>query len=284
MNSFFTGKLVNYLIAFVSAVLLIFNVTNVKTAEPSINLDDYELVYADEFDGAALDHAKWRRHNDEGVRRGGYWTEDMVSVRDGNLVITTKYREDGKFGPGWYTGAISTEGIFEQAFGYYECRCILPKGQGLWSAFWLMNPDVGKVLGDATQGTEIDVFESPFYHLGKGFNNKVTSNLHYNGYGLMTRYWNIGVFNLDNNPYENYNTYGLLWTPDEYIIYINGNPVGSSHYGGVSKKPEYMILSCEVEGAEAQPTYGWSGNPEKNNKDTFSAEFLVDYVRAYKAK
>lgn len=284
MSSLFTGTVANYVVALVSAILLLFNVTTVRVAEPEINLDDYELTFADEFDSDQLDLSKWRPHNFEGKRRGGYWTMDMTSVNDGNLTITTKYREDGQFGPGWYTSGISTQGLFEQAYGYFECRCILPKGQGLWSAFWLTNPNVNQVLGNGKQGAEIDIFESPFYHLGEGKRNKVTSNLHFNGYDLQTRYHNIVISALNNDPYENYNTYGLKWTPDEYIIYINGVEVKRSHYGGVSQQNEYMILSCEIEGAETKPTYGWSGNIEKNDKGTFSAEFVVDYVRAYKLK
>ncbi len=284
MSAFTTGKIVNGLVAFVSAILLIFNTTTIKTSKPQINLDDFELTFSDEFDGDTLDTSKWRAHNSEGVRRGGYWTTDMAKVEDGNLVITTKYLEDGKFGAGWYTSGISTQDRFSQKYGYFECRCILPEGQGLWSAFWLTNPNVSKVLHDATKGTEIDVFESPFSHLKGERRNKVTSNLHYNGYDLQTKYKNIKITNIGNDPYKNYNTYGLLWTPDEYVIYINGYEVAKSHYGGVSQEEEYMILSCEIEGAAARPTGGWSGNIEKNDKSTFSAEYKVDYVRAYKMK
>ena len=156
-----------------------------------------------------------------------------------------------------------------------------PKGQGLWSAFWMINPNVGKVSDDATQGAELDIMESPFWHLGGMLNRKITQNIHYSGYDLQTKYKNVGIFNLDNDPYENYNTYGLLWTPEEYVFYINGREVAHTSYGGVSTQPEYMILSCEVDGGNGKPTFGWSGNIEKNDKASFTAEFKVDYVRAY---
>ena len=283
--NFFLNKILNFLIAFVNTILLIFNVSPVDPGADAIDLDDYRLTFSDEFDGDRLDTSKWRAHNAEGIRRGGYWTPDMAEVRDGELVIKTQYLPDGKFGAGWYTAGLSTQGKFEQTYGYYECRCILAKGQGLWSAFWLTNPNVSKVLnGKADKGAEIDVFESPFYYKGGTAKNKVTSNIHFNGYELQTRYSNVGIFSLDNDPYEEYNTYGVLWTADEYIFYINGKEVARSSYGGVSQEPEYMILSCEVDGAEGKPTFGWSGNIENNSKDTFSAEFRVDYVRAYAAK
>ncbi|MBQ7547125.1 MAG: glycoside hydrolase family 16 protein [Clostridia bacterium] len=281
-NSLTLGKLANWLTAFVSALLLIVNVRPVNMKSEPINLDQYKLVFADEFDGDALNTDLWRVHNFEGVRKGGYWSMDQASVRDGNLVIRTEYKEDGKFGSGWYTCGIATQHTYEHKYGYYECRCILPKGQGMWSAFWLMNPNVNRTDGTAIAGEEIDVFESPYYFRRGNASHMVTSNLHYNGYELQTKYQNVVISKLDNDPYENYNTYGLLWTPEEYVFYVNGHEVGRSSFGGVSQENEYMILSCEVDGAAATPTFGWSGHIERNSDpQNFCAEFYVDYVRVY---
>ena len=277
----FPAKFLNFMIALVNAILLIFNTSNAAKKDVTLDLTGYELTFADEFDGDALDMTKWREHDGGGVRKGGYWSTDLARIEDGNLIITTQYKEDGAYGPGWYTCGLDTSKCFKQAYGYFECRCILPKGQGLWSAFWMTNSNVWKVSDDATQGAELDIMESPFWHLGGAMNRKITQNIHYSGYDLDTKYKNVGIFNLDNDPYENYNTYGLKWTPDEYVFYINGREVARTDYGGVSTQPEYMIVSCEVDGGDGAPTFGWSGNIEKNDKATFRAEFKVDYVRAY---
>lgn len=279
-TSILTGTLANIATALVSAILLIFNVTSVEGKQPTFSTDGYTLVFEDNFDGNELDTGKWRAHNSQGLRKGGYWSLDQVSLTDGNLRITTEYLEDGKFGSGWYTAGISTRDRFEATYGYYECRCILPKGQGLWSAFWLTNPNVSKEGVGSENGVEIDVFESPYYFLGDGNNYKVTSNLHYNGYELKTKYKNVGITALDNNPYENYNTYGMLWTEKGYTFYVNGVEVAFSDYKEISKANEYLILSCEVDGAAATPTYGWSGKITRN-EDNFSTDFIVDYVRVY---
>ena len=126
------------------------------------------------------------------------------------------------------------------------------------------------------------MFESPYgYKSGKDA-WKVTSNIHYNGYELQTRYQNVVISALNNDPYENFNTYGLLWTPNEYVFYINGHEVGRSAFGGVSQVKEYMVLSCEVDGAAATPTFGWSGDIRLNRDGkNFTSEFVVDYVRVY---
>ena len=280
MNTF-PAKFLNFMIAFVNMLLLLFHTSAVKPTANQIDVSGMTLTFSDEFDGDALDASKWGAHGSYGMRKGGYWSPSQATVENGNLVIRTQYKADGEYGPGWYTCGLDTSRAFRQAYGYFECRCILPKGQGLWSAFWMINSNVGKVSDDATQGAELDIMESPFWHLGGSRGWKITQNIHYSGYELETKYHNIGIFKLDNDPYETYNTYGLKWTPEEYVFYINGYEVARSTYGGVSTQPEYMILSCEVDGGDGKPTFGWSGNIEKNDKASFCAEYKVDYVRAY---
>ena len=276
------AKLENAVIKAVNTLLVLFHSSRAERTGEKIDTGGMVLTFEDHFDGDRLNEDVWRAHNFYGVRKGGYWSGSQVRLENSNLVITTQYREDGEFGPGWYTAGIETEDKFEQTYGYFECRCILAKGQGLWSAFWMMNEHVHRVVGHSRNGAEIDIMEAPFWFRGENKRNMVTLNLHYNGYRLHTRYKNVGIFRLDNDPYENYNTYGVKWTPEAYTFYINGYPVAKTAWGGVSSKPEFLILSCEVDGGYAMPTKGWSGDIERNDKKTFKAEFLVDYVRAYR--
>ena len=278
----FPAKFLNLMIALVNVLLILFHTSPVNKRANRINVDDFELTFEDDFDGDSLDTEKWGAHGSFGVRKGGYWSPGQARVEDGNLIISTQYKEDGAYGPVWYTCGLDTSRSFLQTYGYFECRCILPKGEGLWSAFWMINSNVGKVSGDALQGAELDIMESPFWHLEGKRSWRITQNIHYSGYDLKTKYHNVGIFKLDNDPYENYNTYGLLWTPEEYVFYINGYEVARTDYGGVSTQPEYMILSCEVDGGDGRPTFGWSGNITNNDPGAFLAEFKVDYVRAYK--
>ena len=137
-----------------------------------LNLEErFELTWADEFDGDELDKSVWQTEWWVTERKGGFWHEDMISVKDGNLIITTAYFDEplenrylDKWGdkidfkeykPGWYSACITTNGSFEQTYGYYECRCILPKSAGMWSAFWMMNEGVYNVDGSGKDGTEV---------------------------------------------------------------------------------------------------------------------------------
>ena len=198
-------------------------------AGEEVDMDKFELTFADEFDGE-LDRSVWSGHYQYGnktvSRKGSYWNQYLAETKDGNLVIPVLYLEDGMGGEGagWYTAGIDTDADapngFSQKFGYFECRCILPEGADVWSAFWLMNSGVFDVDGSGQDGTEIDIFESDGYE--KLLNRNVSSNLHFDGYGDAHQKMGAKRFLIKNNPYEEYNTYGLEWNEDEYIFYING--------------------------------------------------------------
>lgn len=266
----------------------------------TISLDEFELVWSDEFDGDSLDKSKWEYNWWETQRKGGYWHEDMVSVKDGNLVIKTEYlseplenyyydtwhdRIDFKeYKAGYYTGIVRSR--YEQCYGYFEVRCMLPAAQGLWSAFWMMNDKVENVDGSGEDGTEVDIFESFYYKDHWWGNDCVVSGIHYDGYGEGHKGDSIGKTFIENDPYTEYNTYGLEWTEDEYIFYLNGVETGRLSTGGVSQNPEYLILSCEVSGENgiASGDRHGAGKIGKTPEKNWPAEFKVDYVRCYKHK
>lgn len=246
-----------------------------------LDLDKFTQTFSEEFDGE-LDRTVWSGHYQYGnttvSRKGSYWNQYLATTKDGNLVIPVVYLEDGMGGEGagWYSAGIDTDNDakngFSQKFGYFECRCILPKGKDIWSAFWLMNSGVFDEDGNGRDGTEIDIFESDCY--GDMFENAVTSNLHFDGYNEAHQKLGAKQFLLKNNPYEEFNTYGLEWNENEYIFYINGVETFRTDFGGVSQNEEYLILSVEMKGEDGTPS-------ERENVPAESAEFIVDYVRVY---
>ncbi|MBQ6164350.1 MAG: glycoside hydrolase family 16 protein [Clostridia bacterium] len=251
------------------------------------NEENLDLVWSDEFDGDALDASKWHGHYcsaEATIRRGSYWSTDMAVVEDGCLHIKTQYLPEGLNGngkPGWYTCGIDTSGLYEQTFGYFEVRCILPKGSGLWSAFWMLSNGMGQVGNGGEDGAEIDIFESPFY--GERFSRRVSSNIHIDGYGADLKSNHVcEAYLLRNDPYETFNTYGLEWNEKEYIFYVNGIETGRSSFGGTAKVPEFMILSVEVGGENAEPGDSWAG--ASLAPGDAPTDFVIDYVRAYQYK
>ena len=249
-----------------------------------LDTDKFELTFSDEFDGE-LDRSVWSGHYQYGnkteARKGSYWNQYLAQTKDGNLIIPVTYLKDGMGGKGagWYSAGIDTDGDapggFSQKFGYFECRCILPEGADIWSAFWLMNEGVYNEDGDGRDGTEIDIFESNCY--GDVLNKSITTNLHFDGYGEKHQNFGAAKFLIKNNPYKEFNTYGLEWNESEYIFYINGVETFRTSYGGVSQNEEYLILSVEMKGENGIPS-------DRDNSEGKEAQFIVDYVRVYQYK
>ena len=249
-----------------------------------LDMGKFKETFSDDFD-TELNRNVWSGHYQYGnttvSRKGSYWNQYLAETKDGNLVIPVVYLEEGMGGKGagWYTAGIDTDSDapdgFSQKFGYFECRCILPKGADIWSAFWLMNSGVFDEDGSGRDGTEVDIFESDGYE--KLNKNNISSNLHFDGYNEAHQKLGAKRFLIKNNPYENFNTYGLEWNENEYIFYINGVETFRTSFGGVSQNEEYMILSVEMRGEEGVPS-------ERENIPAEGAEFIVDYVKVYQYK
>ena len=129
-------KFVNIMIDVIHRMLMVIRFPWKPKTERTVDMSKFTQVFKEDFDGDSLNTDVWT-HYRQGVRKGGYWDKDQASLRDGCLVIRSEYKEDGRFGAGFYTDRIDTRRKYEQTYGYFECRCILPAAEGLWSAFWL---------------------------------------------------------------------------------------------------------------------------------------------------
>lgn len=72
-----------------------------------LDISSMKLVFEDDFD-KELDRSVWKTTADRPERRGGYWSDEQCFTENGNLIIRTEYKKNGKYGDGWYTGTCST--------------------------------------------------------------------------------------------------------------------------------------------------------------------------------
>jgi beta-glucanase (GH16 family) len=231
------------------------------------------LDWSDEFDGPVLDRTKWVPEtggNGWGNDELEFYTArpENVRVDGGNLVIEAR-RED--YGGRHTTSArIKTAGKVERTFGRYEARIKVPRGQGIWPAFWLLGADVDKV-GWPRCG-EIDVMEN----IGRE-PNVVHGTLHGPGYSGEHGIGKPSV--LERGTYaDDFHVYAVEWEPREIrwyrdgILYHTARP-DTVKGDWVFEHPFFVILNLAVGGA-------WPGNPDATT--AFPQQMLVDYVRVYR--
>lgn len=274
----FTGKLKAFF-ATIMAIIQLFGVVVSDNPGPvlgdEIDLNDYQIIFSDEFRSDRLNTEVWQEVSDLGT--GEIYDKSMMSFDGENLVISTKYLENGSKGAGWYTYGIENTDAYSnfRPGCYYECRCIVPSAKGMWSAFWMMTSGQKLFATDTCKDfTEIDVMESFYY--GQKHQNSTIHTLH--KWRAETRDYKseiVGKYRIDKDIYSEYVTYGVLWTEDEFVFYIDGKESGRST-NGATADPAFMLLTCQVR------TNGVD-HPEilDNSESSFPACFKVDYVRVY---
>lgn len=260
--------------------------TPVTPYKDSIDMSRFELKWEDEFENG-FDTTMWQGHyvygnDDTQPRDTAYWNRDQVSFTDdGCMKITVEYKEDGPAGPNYYSYGMETNPNknyagdhvgYEQLYGYFEIRCILPKGEGINPAFWLLTDGMWADDTDGgVTGAEVDVLETnTLYDPDDSTFNSVYHTIHVDSYEENHKGEIAGLY-YANNPYDEFNTYGVEWNSEEYIFYVNGVETARTSFGGVCQVPLYLIISVGVD-----------VNIARN--EHLPASMVVDYVRCYQYK
>ena len=280
--------LLHKIIITVISFILLFSLTSCNSTfvicdGNDLNLDEYELVFCDDFDGNTLDVSVWEYRNVGPLKRHGETLDeikqtdhfnhpDQVYVNNGCLVIEGAYTTK-EYGEGWHTASIRLKDFY--TYGYFEIKCIPNDSEYFWSAFWLQsdNSYSHEISKGGIYGAELDIFETYKGH-GVSTKNYIASSIHCNGFDEFEnkvdsqRVVKAYVKDLRSE----YTTFGLMWTEEEYIFYINGVETGRTSFAcGTSCVPEEVIISLCVP------------NEIDLDKNT-TTRFIVDYVKIYQIR
>ncbi|HEX2677911.1 MAG TPA: glycoside hydrolase family 16 protein [Polyangiales bacterium] len=245
----------------------------------------YHMVFADEFsagDGTTFDHGKWTAEiggDGHGNQELEYYTDTTTNVHQehGNLVITAT-KQDAASHQCWngtcqFTSArLVTRDHFTVTYGRIEARIQIPRGQGLWPAFWMLGDDIG-TAGWPGCG-EIDIMEN----IGKE-PSIVHGTLHGPGYsggnGLGAPYTLPGGAKFA----DDFHVFAIEWEPNTVRFYVDDAlyetrtdqdvPVGKTW---VYDHPFFLLLNVAVGGQ-------WPGSPD--NTTIFPQTMQIDYVRVF---
>ena len=205
-------------------------------------------------------------------------TANVATDGEGNLAITAR-EADGSlmcyYGPCEYTSArLLTKNRFEVAYGRLEARIEVPRGSGLWPAFWMLGTDLDRV--GWPQAGEIDVME----HVGRE-PNEVFGTLHGPGYSGAQSYGS--TYDLGRPVADDFHVFAIEWRPDHVAWFVDGARYFQASPGDaflegkpwVFNHPFFLLLNLAVGGNLAGPVGG---------ETVFPQRLLVDYVRLYQLR
>lgn len=200
----------------------------------------YSLVWADEFNGTALNENAWTIEvsgTGGGNQELQYYIKDNVAVEDGNLVLTAK-REEYQ-GRHFTSGRINSNQKAAFKHGIMQARIKFPKtANGLWPAYWMMGNDIDK-YGWPRCG-EIDIVEM-------GFSQGITDNTQESYFG-GTLHYGPDASN-ENHQYITQDSYSFLQVNNNTLA---DNPVSDQwHIFTIEWDDTNLYMYYDLEGYTA---------------------------------
>jgi beta-glucanase (GH16 family) len=259
----------------------VFGTGGAPTAPPAQPADPVfpasRMVFNDEFNdpaGTRPSTAKWTY--DPGVPQNGevqYYTENSNNAQmngQGQLVIEA--RKEASNGREYTSARMNTGGKFTTQYGRVEARIKVPKGNGLWPAFWMMGADFLTGRPWPYNG-EIDIMEV----LGRN-TSEAYSTLHapqYNGAGGYGQKYATVDLSQDFHVWAaEWDSKGIKFLLDgNQVFYASKATVEATRGPWIFDHPFYLILNLAVGGDFPGPI---------DASTPFPARMLVDYVRVYK--
>lgn len=240
--------------------------------------DQWVLVFEDQFEGDRLNSDVWVTcywWDDDGCTNLGnnelqWYRPENVAVRDGSLRLTARPEST----TGWrgrtfdYTSGMVTTGRNVDdhrvqagllvGHGIIEMRAWLPKGVGLWPAFWML-PDTHE------SRPEIDIME-----MNGSRPNTMSVHIHVLSRGERR---SLGERCAATDLSQNWHVYSVEWMQDRIVWYLDGKKCWEvDDVGLVPAEPMYILINLAVGGE-------YVGPPDETT--AFPAELKVDWVRVW---
>jgi beta-glucanase (GH16 family) len=228
----------------------------------------WNLVWSDEFNGSGINTSNWVF--DTGTGSGGWGNNELeyytnrpenARIENGNLLIEA--RKEAYGGMGYTSARMKTKGLRQFTYGKIEARMKLPKGQGIWPAFWMLGSNIDQV-GWPKCG-ELDIMEN----VNNGSN--IYGTIHWDKSGHQ--YYTGQSSTIDVTQYH---VYSVEWDASSIKWFVDGvkyweanitiNDTEEFH------RPFFILLNLAVGGQ-------WPGSPDGTTE--FPAKMYVDYVRVY---
>ncbi len=240
-----------------------------------LNYDGYNLVWLDEFDGNSVNTDYWVFETGTGCpnvcgwgnNELQYYRKENASVADG--VLTIEARKESYQGNQYTSTRMKTQGKEIFRYGRIDVRALLPKGQGIWPAVWMLGNNITSV-GWPKCG-EIDIMEM----IGGSGRDKTThGTLHWDNNGHN---YTGGSYSLQSGTFaDEFHVFSIIWNETQIQWLVNDIRFHTINItpGHMTEFHEnfFFILNVAVGG-------NWPGNPDETT--VFPQQMKVDYIRVF---
>ena len=251
-----------------------------ETITANMEGDDWKIIWADEFDGTAVDTTKWTY--DFGNWGWGnfelqYYTdnrEENARIEDGNLIIEARKNDMGQE---WTSARLTTRGKISFLYGRIEFRAQVPAGKGNWAAAWTLGNEYVDELSWPYCG-EIDIMESVGYEVDdETLDGIAHCTVHTPAYYFKINNQISSVRDVENIAGD-YHTYAVEWSPTEIRGFVDGEEYylydkTANDREWPFNQPQNIIINLAMGG-------GWGG-AQGMDPDLTSQKIIFDYVRVY---
>jgi len=239
-----------------------------------LSYNDYELVWYDEFDGTTINSENWVFETGTGCPNCGwgnnelqYYLRDNAWLDSGVLVIEA--RQQNYSGNNYTSTRMKTEGKQSFKYGRVDIRALLPQGQGIWPALWMLGDNISTIGWPACG--EIDIMEMIG---GAGRENEVHGTLHWDNNGHA---YTGGSYTLQNGIFaDEYHVFSIEWDDNSIKWFLNNNQYHEISISATDMsefhEEFFFIFNVAVGG-------NWPGSPD--NTTIFPQQMKVDYIRVF---
>lgn len=231
------------------------------------------LVWADEFDQGVINSADWTHE----IGAGGWGNQELQTYTSSpvnSYIHEEEYLviEAQKTSGGFTSARMITKDKQEFKYGRIDIRAVLPEGQGIWPALWMLGENISSDGWPACG--EIDIMELVGHIPGR-----VYGTVHYGpnnaGHQHKGTSKSLGA---GEKFSDEFHVFSIIWEEDAIRFLMDDveffdifpSDLGSNAY---PFNNEFFFIFNIAVGGE------WPGDP--NESTIFPQRMIVDYVRVF---
>ncbi|MCA0133499.1 glycoside hydrolase family 16 protein [Winogradskyella alexanderae] len=242
--------------------------------------DQWKLVWSDEFVIDSINTKNWNYQVLPAGQFNGEWQSYTSSSSNAYIenecLVIEAVHESETHGFNQYTSArLNTANKQSWQYGKIEARIKLPKGKGIWPAFWMLGANINENGGDTPWPFcgEIDILEL----YGTKNDAVVEANLHYADQNDSHTMMGAVPYKLKEGIFaDNFHVFGLEWDKNNISWFVDGKKYTSTSITSEERSEfhnEFFILLNLAVGGN------YAGRPDETT--SFPQKMLVDWVRVY---